>query len=231
MLAPPVQRASPGSTHSDDLESSASPKTPEPESIAPPLLQRACASCEHEKQAPRWQAKYAVHPPGDRWEQEADRAARAVTRGSPAPRLTEVSSGGLASGIQRRNRPAPTPAPRARHPAVRPDPVARVLGQPAPGAPLHPPSRRQIESTLGADLAHVRVHTGPAAEEATESIQARAFTHGRDIWIGRGESPTDPELLAHEAAHVVQQHAAPTTPTPPPAPTRPPAPTAPLQTT
>jgi hypothetical protein len=55
----------------------------------------------------------------------------------------------------------------------------------------------------------VRIHTGPAAEEAAAALRARAFTHGSDIVFGRGEyepgSDSGQRLLAHELAHVVQQ--------------------------
>ncbi|MBC8076701.1 MAG: DUF4157 domain-containing protein, partial [Chloroflexales bacterium] len=40
-------------------------------------------------------------------------------------------------------------------------------------------------------------------------IQARAFTYGSHIWLGRGESESDQRLMAHELTHVVQQGSAP----------------------
>lgn len=49
------------------------------------------------------------------------------------------------------------------------------------------------------------MHTGPAARSAGRALQARAFTVGRDIWLGPGESPDDAALMAHEATHVAQQ--------------------------
>jgi len=58
---------------------------------------------------------------------------------------------------------------------------------------------------VGAELGHVRVRHEPAAARA---IGARAFTAGDTIFLGRGESATDVELIAHEATHVVQQQAA-----------------------
>src|SRR5207248_7305098 len=70
-----------------------------------------------------------------------------------------------------------------------------------------PPShvRDRIEPILDADLGDVRLHTGPAAWRSTSALQARAFTHGRHIWLGERESTDDVSLLAHESAHVVQQ--------------------------
>ncbi|MEP3331176.1 DUF4157 domain-containing protein [Sedimentitalea sp.] len=65
--------------------------------------------------------------------------------------------------------------------------------------------RRPIERATGANLSDVRVHDDGRAAEAAQGIGARAFTHGRDIWLGSGESARDTKLMAHEAAHVVQQ--------------------------
>ncbi len=77
------------------------------------------------------------------------------------------------------------------------------------GRPLEAGTKGRMESMLGADLAHVRVHTnGHAAQQAT-SLQARAFTVGHDVAFGpdqyRPGTPLGDALLAHELAHVVQQ--------------------------
>jgi hypothetical protein len=61
---------------------------------------------------------------------------------------------------------------------------------------------------MGADLSAARVHSGSAAHEATDALHARAVTRGADIYLARGESPTNLGLMAHEATHVVQQGAA-----------------------
>ena len=74
-----------------------------------------------------------------------------------------------------------------------------------PGRALDPGVRSKIESSLGADMGHVRVHDDPGAHAAASALNARAFTHGSDIWMGPGESASDVRLMAHEATHVVQQ--------------------------
>lgn len=81
----------------------------------------------------------------------------------------------------------------------------RAIGSPGDGKRIPGDVRRRIEDSTGADLSDVRVHDGPAAERATQALDARAFAHGRDIWLGPGESARDTRLMAHEAAHVVQQ--------------------------
>lgn len=80
-----------------------------------------------------------------------------------------------------------------------------AIARSGPGHPMNPQTRDTLESRMGADLGDVRVHDDRAAQEAAGNINARAFTHGHDIWLGRGESDTDVNLMAHEATHVVQQ--------------------------
>jgi len=64
-----------------------------------------------------------------------------------------------------------------------------------------------VEPVLGADLSSVRVHSGVQAKEASQSLNAKAFTHRNDIFLGEGQSPHDTRLMAHEATHTVQQGA------------------------
>ncbi|HTM23522.1 MAG TPA: DUF4157 domain-containing protein, partial [Kofleriaceae bacterium] len=76
------------------------------------------------------------------------------------------------------------------------------------GAPVDAGIRGAVERHVGADLTGTRVHTGAVAEQAAASVGARAFTYGRDIFVGGGESAGDTRLMAHELSHVVQQHGA-----------------------
>lgn len=66
-----------------------------------------------------------------------------------------------------------------------------------------------MESRLGHDFRQVRVHTDGGAAEAAQSVNARAFTVGRNVVFGQGEyvpaSHEGQRLLAHELVHVVQQ--------------------------
>jgi hypothetical protein len=73
------------------------------------------------------------------------------------------------------------------------------------GQPLSSPLKHSIESSLRVDMSPVRIHTDTRANEATRIFSARALTVGKDILLAPGESPDDAGLIAHEAAHVVQQ--------------------------
>jgi hypothetical protein len=83
--------------------------------------------------------------------------------------------------------------------------AAEAVQQKAAGSPLASEVRSKVEPALGTDLSDVRVHDDPAAHSASAALSARAFAHGRDVFLGHGESPSDTRLVAHEAAHVVQQ--------------------------
>jgi hypothetical protein len=82
--------------------------------------------------------------------------------------------------------------------------------------PLATSVRARLESNLDHDFSQVRVHSGPGSDAASEILRARAYTVGRDIYLGRDARSLDgPEfnrLLAHEAVHTMQQAPAAVTP-------------------
>ena len=80
-----------------------------------------------------------------------------------------------------------------------------AVAEKGPGRPLDESVRVPLEEGLGADFSAVRVHDDVQARARAAALHARAFTHGSDIWLGPGESSLDLALMAHEAAHVVQQ--------------------------
>jgi Domain of unknown function (DUF4157) len=77
------------------------------------------------------------------------------------------------------------------------------------GSPLDAGTRETMQGGIGHDFSGVRVHTGREAAQAAESVHARAFTVGSDIYFASGayqpSSGTGQRLLAHELTHVVQQ--------------------------
>jgi hypothetical protein len=82
------------------------------------------------------------------------------------------------------------------------------------GRPLSRSERDFFEPRFEENFSQVRVHSDPHAAIMAQSVNARAFTLGRDIVFGSGEySPdtaTGKRLLAHELTHVVQQNSGPT---------------------
>jgi hypothetical protein len=89
-----------------------------------------------------------------------------------------------------------------------------------PGRPLDAATRARFESRFGVDLAGVRLHEGPAADEAARGLGARAYTLGQHVVFRHGQyrpgSEAGDSLLAHELAHAAQQRAAAASPFGPP---------------
>ncbi|HET6993298.1 MAG TPA: DUF4157 domain-containing protein, partial [Bacteroidia bacterium] len=77
------------------------------------------------------------------------------------------------------------------------------------GQKLDDSTRTEMESKMSADFSGVNIHTGSEASNMSESINAKAFTHGQDVFFKDGEFDTSSkqgkELLAHELTHTVQQ--------------------------
>jgi hypothetical protein len=78
------------------------------------------------------------------------------------------------------------------------------------GMPLAENLQRSMGKAMGADFSGVKVHTDSQSDQLNQSIQARAFTTGQDVFFRQGEynpgSRGGQELLAHELTHVVQQN-------------------------
>ena len=101
--------------------------------------------------------------------------------------------------------------------AMRRDPVDKVppaVGDAvrSAGEPLAESVRAELEPQFGQDFSQVRVHTDGSADAAARSVGAAAYTVGNHIAFRGGryqpESSTGRRLLAHELAHVAQQHTA-----------------------
>ncbi|MEU5368630.1 DUF4157 domain-containing protein [Streptomyces sp. NPDC005951] len=86
--------------------------------------------------------------------------------------------------------------------APAPDRAAVEAGLRTPGRPLDRATLTRKESQFQTDLTGVRLHTGPSAEVAAAAVQARAFTVGQDIVIGKDGG--DYKTLDHELTHTVR---------------------------
>jgi Domain of unknown function (DUF4157) len=139
------------------------------------------------------QAKLTVGAVDDAYEREADSVADQVMRMADKP-------AGIAS--------------RETAPALNIQRVANDAGSMfetdiqlnhGGGQPLSPLTRAFMEPRFRADFSHVQLHSDDQAQKSASEIQARAFTYGNHIWLGKGESEQDRRLMAHELTHVVQQ--------------------------
>ncbi len=77
------------------------------------------------------------------------------------------------------------------------------------GQALSESTRSYFEPRFGTDFSQVRLHTSSRAAETAQSINAKAFTTGKDIAFGSNQyspdTPSGNRLLAHELTHVIQQ--------------------------
>ncbi len=144
------------------------------------------------------QAKLRIGAPSDKFEQEADRVADQVMR-MPNPESTQPVS---LAGSDMDQCSGPAGCDRGRD--ARGDAPIGGGSQPLSGA-----ERAFFEPRFGCDFSDVRLHADATAARNAESLNARAFTLGKDIAFGAGQyQPGTNEgrkLLAHELTHAVQQ--------------------------
>lgn len=131
-----------------------------------------------------------------------------VSAGTPQPRSTDGTQGGVATGTAGAHQEVARDAAHgdADGPAEVPADFMARLG---PGDPLEADVRARFEQRLGRDLGDVRVHVDALADEAARLINARAFTFGHHIAFAAGQyqpgTAGGDRLIAHELAHVLQQ--------------------------
>ena len=157
------------------------------------------------------QAKLAIGEPDDKYEQEADAIAAQVEEQINAPsaqqpslqreELREEEELQMKPILQRRE---------AVEGAASPDLESAINRARGGGQALDAGLQRSIGEAMGADFSEVRVHTDAQPDQLNQSIQAKAFTTGQDVFFRRGEynpgSRGEQGLIAHELTHVVQQN-------------------------
>jgi hypothetical protein len=166
------------------------------------------AANEEEKSvATKLEVARAEATPTDEEEQVATRLDRAV---EPAKDEEEQ----VATRLDRASEPAKdeeqqvaTKANAA--PTMTPAVEAGINRSRAGGAPLDAGARRFFEPRFGHDLSDTKIHTDAHAARLASSLNAQAFTVGRDIYMAAGKYQPGTEsgrsLLAHELTHTIQQ--------------------------
>ncbi len=156
--------------------------------------------------APEEEEKPAQAAPEEEQPAQALPIQRAPEDGAAAPRAqrrTSPDDGGTVA--RRRGQLVASPGGDGNevdHPGLE----ARVRA-PGGGRPLPPAVRGAMERSTGYGFSGVRVHDGAQDQSDAKRLKAKAFTRGRHIWLGPGQSAGDVELLSHELAHVIQQGA------------------------
>ena len=156
------------------------------------------------------QARLQVSNPDDPFEHEAESAAddfvRSVHR-RPAPRAIRASTG-IARSSDGDGLVSAGPGL-----ATTDETASAINASRGGGLQMSADVRSRFEGFFGADLSGVRVHNNENSDRLCRSIEAEAFTSGRDVFFTRGSfapgSAKGDHLLAHELTHVVQQGQAP----------------------
>ncbi len=138
--------------------------------------------------------KAKVSQPGDASEIQADAVAKAVTEGNANAAQVELQNEVCSGEITAKANDVSIETP----PGFE-EQLEKMKGG---GLPLPDDKKANLEEMLGADLDHVRLHTGSDAAELSDQINALAFATGDDIFYPGDLN--DEELLAHEVTHTLQ---------------------------
>ena len=100
---------------------------------------------------------------------------------------------------------------RARRPPLRRPRLSRPSQATSAGRPLE----RDVQARMrpdSVDRSSTRVHADARAARLADTVDARAFAYGQDVYFGEREyrpgTAEGDRLLAHELAHTIQQPAA-----------------------
>jgi hypothetical protein len=145
------------------------------------------------------QPKLEISQPQDKAEQQADKVAEAVSKGDAS--LSKSALAESRADIHTKSEENGMSTNAAFD--------SQLAGTKGQGQKLGNDIRTEMEAHLNTDLSGVNVHTGMAAQCMSEGINAKAFTHGQDVYFNEGQyNPSGNEgksLLAHELTHTVQQ--------------------------
>ena len=183
------------------------PKSNFPQSLNSPVVQISFLQKSAVNQAVQklvksgWDhPKFKIGQHNDTYEQEADRISECVLHTPEVEVPNQIDSLNFSS--QTRGSTKKTPQ-------VSSNTISRIQALKGGGQPLPNSARAFFEPRFGHDFRHVRVHADSNASDVAKSLNARAFTLGKDVVFGSGgyqpQSKEGKRLLAHELTHVVQQ--------------------------
>ncbi len=178
---------------------------------------------------PPIQTRLTIGKPGDKYEQEADRVAAEVVQKLHSPQSAQIQKEKAEKGDQVQTKSADSKSTdlKPAHPlqavnstvqrdlnpdgdAASNDFESSLNKAKSGGQPLQSQLRTKMENAMGANFSGVKVHTDNQADQLNRSVQARAFTTGKDVFFKKGEynpgTKGGQELIAHELTHVVQQN-------------------------
>jgi len=155
------------------------------------------------------QAKLTIGEPNDQYEQEADRVAKQVVHRLHAPQSSQAKLLQPKKLDKKELRLKPIVQRQSEASSVTADPEVEnaIRRSRNSGQALTASIRKPMEQAFGSDFSGVRVHTNTQSDQLSHSLQAKAFTTGKDIFFRQGayapQNRSGQELLAHELTHVV----------------------------
>ena len=144
----------------------------------------------------------------ERAEREAEEIARSILTGSTIDRVSRLTNtspigpsepkkvDGLSGNLSRSDQQGSEDIR-----AI----AARAIDRHRTGRAIPVPIRDRLEASFGQDLSSVRIHDDPIARADARAMNATAFAHGNDVWLGPDVSSMDLGIIAHEVTHVLQQ--------------------------
>lgn len=149
------------------------------------------------------QGNLQIGKANDAHEQQADQAANQVVQSFDTP--NQMSTKSSNASVMR----AGTGNDMLGGTMVSPQLESRIEGARGGGQTMDDNTRKNMEGAFGTDFSNVRIHTGKEANELSQSVQAKAFTTGSDIFFNEGAynpgNKAGQHLLAHELTHTIQQ--------------------------
>jgi len=146
------------------------------------------------------QPKLKIGAPDDQYERQANRVAEAVVS-SPAPEIQQQKRG-EEDELQMKSETGISAG------KASPE-ISKKIQTSGGGTQLPDSVNNEMSQKIGADFSSVNIHKDHEASLLNQSMGARAFTHGNNIFFKSGEynpgSREGKRLLAHELTHVVQQ--------------------------
>ncbi len=166
---------------------------------------------QRDKEAPFIQPKLKIGSPNDRYEREADQMAETVMqRAEISVKPTSVQrkcEDCEEETLQMKTNSGSVPDLQK---AATTSSLEQQLQQSkGNGQALSRDTSTAMSQAFGQDFSKVQVHTDSKAIQMNQQLNAKAFTHGNQIYFNKGQyQPNRSEgkrLLAHELTHVVQQ--------------------------
>ena len=162
------------------------------------------------------QPKLTIGQTNDKYEQEADRVAAQVVQEINRPAPVSHTQGEVVQSMEKEEEDSLNMKPMVQgREAIgggeASTDLESAINRPrGSGQPLDEGLQQSMGQAMGADFSGVRVHTDSQADQLNQSLQAKAFTTGPNLFFKKGEyqpgSRGGQELIAHELTHVVQQN-------------------------